>query len=201
MRSTLMQDRRKTLKQIATGIATVTAGSGIATARSDKGRGGGPNGRGMSERRGASAENGIVATADEAGLSTLLTAVNNADPAVAKTLTNDDQYTVFAPTNEAFGDFFGTVEQKTGLTKPDLLEDPDGLLTETLLYHVAEGRRYSQSVVNTSEIDTLLGESFSVNGTTLDGRADIQALDIEASNGVVHTIDAVLTTPTVDSLL
>jgi uncharacterized surface protein with fasciclin (FAS1) repeats len=36
----------------------------------------------------------------------LLTAVENADPVVADTLTNDQQYTVFAPTNDAFADFF-----------------------------------------------------------------------------------------------
>lgn len=181
-----MQDRRKTLKQIATGIATVTAGSGIATARSDKGK-----------RRGASADDGIVKIAKGAGLSTLIAAVEAADPAVLETLTNDDQYTVFAPTNDAFEDFFETV----GIDKSTLLTDPDSLLTETLLYHVTEGRRYSQSILNPAAVDTLLGKSFSVDNGELDGRASINKADIEASNGVVHTIDAVLTTPTVDEML
>jgi uncharacterized surface protein with fasciclin (FAS1) repeats len=41
----------------------------------------------------------------------------------------------------------------------------------------------------------------SVDGTTLDDRATIKTTDGEAKNGVIHAIDAVLTTPTVDSLL
>lgn len=182
--------RRSVLKGFGTGVAIVAAGTGTVAGR-------GP-GRG---RKGASAEKGIVATADELGFSTLLTAVNNADPVVAQTLTNDDQYTVFAPTNEAFENFFATVEEATGLTAGDLLEDPNNLLTNTLLFHVTGGRRYAASVVNAPEVQTLLGEPVSVDGTELDGRAEITATNVEASNGVIHAIDAVLTTPTVDSLL
>jgi uncharacterized surface protein with fasciclin (FAS1) repeats len=191
------------LKQIATGIATVTAGSAVAAARGGRGdRGMASEGRGASERRGASVDDGIVKTAEDLGFTKLITAVESADPAVLKTLTNDDQYTVFAPTNKAFSDFFNTVEQNknTNLTEADLLNDKNNLLTETLLYHVTDGRRYSQSVVNAPEIDTLLGESFSVDGQ-LDGRANIETADVEAANGVIHAIDAVLTTPAVDDLL
>ncbi|MFT4884393.1 MAG: putative surface protein with fasciclin (FAS1) repeats [Natronomonas sp.] len=188
-----MQDRRAVLKRIGVGIAAVSAGSGVAAGRGRSGNAG--------RRTGASAEDGIVATADELGFSTLLTAVENADPVVAETLTNDDQYTVFAPTNEAFTDFFETVEMETGLTASDLLEDPNGLLTDTLLFHVTEGRRYSESVVNAPEIETLLGESFSVDGTRLDDRANIITADVEAQNGVIHAIDAVLTPSAVDDLL
>lgn len=173
------------------GGAGTAAGQGLPEGASGEGR----------ARKGASAEKGIVATADELGFSTLLTAVENADPVVAETLTNDDQYTVFAPTNEAFEDFFTTVEAATGLRAADLLEDPDGLLTDTLLYHVTGGRRHAASVVNAPEVETLLGEPVSVDGTTLDGRATITTTNVETSNGVVHAIDAVVTTPTVDSLL
>jgi uncharacterized surface protein with fasciclin (FAS1) repeats len=183
--------RRDVLKGIGGTTALLTAGTGVSAAQ-DNGR---------RKRQGASAEKSIVATAEDLGFSTLLTAVGNADPAVAETLTNDDQYTVFAPTNDAFKNFFATVEKATGLTAADLLEDPDGLLTETLLYHVTEGRRYAASIVNPADVETLLGEPVSVDGRTLDGRAEIQATNVEASNGVIHAIDAVLTTPTVDSLL
>lgn len=175
------------MKGIGVGTAALVGGAGAASARPG--------------RRGASAEKGIVATAEELGFSTLLTAVNNADPVVAETLTNDDQYTVFAPTNAAFEDFFATVEQATGLTAADLLEDPNGLLTDTLLFHVAEGRRYAASVVNPASVDTLLGESISVDDGVLDGRANVQTPNVECSNGVVHAIDAVLTPAAVDDLL
>ncbi|WP_096389540.1 fasciclin domain-containing protein [Halopenitus persicus] len=202
-----MQDRRTVLKQIATGAAIITASSGGAAARGGgndrRGGASGENRRGANaaNRRGASVEKGIVATADELGFDTLIAAVKAADPVVLNTLTNDDQYTVFAPTEEAFEDFFATVEDATGLTATDLLDDPDNLLTDTLLFHVTGGRRYAASVVNAPQIDTLLGESFSVDGKTLDDRADITTANVEASNGVIHAIDAVLTTPTVDQVL
>lgn len=199
-----MRDRRTLLKQIATGTAIITASSGVVAGRGGRGRGRGPDTVPMpTDRRGASAEMGIVATAEdlELGFSTLLTAVENADPIVAETLTNNDQYTVFAPTNEAFENFFATVENATDLTAADLLKDHNNLLTNTLLFHVTEGRRYAASIVNAPRVETLLGEPVSVNGTVLDGRANIQETDVEASNGVIHAIDAVLTTPTVDQLL
>jgi uncharacterized surface protein with fasciclin (FAS1) repeats len=185
-------DRRTVLKTAGAGFA-LAAGTGTAAAR------GPPVGRGR--KQGASAEDTIVETADSLGFSTLLTAVGNADPAVAQTLTNDDQYTVFAPTNPAFADFFATVEAATGLTASDLLADPDGLLTQTLLFHVTSGRRYAKSITNPAPVQTLLGESIAVDGTTLDGRANIGTTDVEASNGVIHAIDAVLTPSAVDDLL
>lgn len=196
-------DRRSVLRGIGTGTALLFGGAGVAGASGrPEGVGGKPEDAGR-KRKGASAEDGIVATASDLGFSTLIAAVEAADPAVLSTLANDDQYTVFAPTNEAFEDFFATVESATGIDKRTLLTDPDGLLTETLLFHVAEGRRYETSVVNAPEVETLLGEPVSVDGTRLDGRAEIDTTNanVEASNGVVHPIDAVLTTPAVDQLL
>jgi uncharacterized surface protein with fasciclin (FAS1) repeats len=180
-------------------------GVGAASARG-KGRGAGGNGRGNGRgrngrRKGASADASIVEKADELGFSTLIAAVEAADPALLNTLANDDQHTVFAPANDAFADFFATVEDATGIDKSTLLTDPNGLLTDTLLFHVTEGRRYAASVVNPSEVETLLGEAVSVDGTTLDGRATIQTTNVEASNGVIHAIDAVLTPSAVDGLL
>jgi uncharacterized surface protein with fasciclin (FAS1) repeats len=177
------------LKKFGTGVAVVAGGTGTVAAR------------GRGKRDGASAEEGIVETAEELGFTTLLTAVENADPVVANTLTNDDQYTVFAPTNDAFGDFFETVEDATGLTAADLLEDPIKLLTDTLLFHVTEGRRYANSIVNAPEVETLLDEPVSVDGTTLDDRATIVTTDVECSHGLIHAIDAVLTPSAVDQLL
>ena len=133
-----MQDRRTVLKQIATGATVITAGSGVVTAR---GRGNG--------RRGASAEQSIVATAEELGFETLLIAVEAADPVVLETLANNDQYTVFAPTEEAFGDFFETVEAATGLTAADLLE---ALLTDERIDY--EDRYALASVLGTVDYDS-----------------------------------------------
>jgi uncharacterized surface protein with fasciclin (FAS1) repeats len=112
------------------------------------------------------------------------------------------QYTVFAPTNAAFEKvatelgFGGDVlALATFLVENDLLDD-------VLLYHVTDGRRFSNSVVNKNNskaIETLLGAYVSSTpmGMLVDvapstSNASIIAADISASNGVVHVIDNVL---------
>jgi len=75
------------------------------------------------------------------------------------------------------------------------------LVLNVLLYHVAEGRRASNSVVpkvKSKNIETLLGQSFSVNtsgmimGAGNEDPASIVMANISASNGIIHVIDAVL---------
>jgi len=109
-------------------------------------------------------------------------------------LNGTDQYTVFAPNNEAFEGLYGTLEID-GIT--DL---PAELVLDVLLYHVAEGRRAANSVVppvRDRTISTLLGSSFTVNSggviTDIAGQTvNIVAADISASNGIIHVIDTVL---------
>ncbi len=125
---------------------------------------------------------------------TLVAAVGCADPAVAAALTSGEQLTVFAPTDAAFG--------KLGLTADNVCQAvPQGVLTQILLYHVEDGRHFSNSVLPKSgqakTIDTLLGQSFKVsaNGTittTSGGSAGIVAANIAATNGVIHVINSVL---------
>lgn len=110
----------------------------------------------------------------------------------------NDQYTVFAPTNDAFIDLLGVL----GANELSDL-DPE-LVLNVLLYHVTEGRRASNSVVpknNPKEIETLLGVSFYVNsdlsidavGNSANIIAEPEPLfDISASNGIIHAIDAVI---------
>lgn len=124
---------------------------------------------------------------------TLLAAVSAADPAVLELLSNPEaELTVFAPTDEAFG----AVE---GLEA--IVADTE-LLTTILQYHVVASEVYSGDVV------TLLEEndgSFDVemaNGSTATisateegifiNQAQIILTDIDAANGVIHVIDAVI---------
>lgn len=112
------------------------------------------------------------------------------------------QFTVFAPTNAAFEKvatelgFGGDVlALATFLVENDLLDD-------VLLYHVTDGRRFSNSVVNKNNeksIETLLGAFVtSTPATTIvdvapsTSDAAIISADISASNGVVHVVDNVL---------
>lgn len=114
----------------------------------------------------------------------------------------DVQLTVFAPTNAAFEKvanelgFGGDVlALATFLVENDLLDD-------VLLYHVTDGRRWSNSVVNRNNpkmIETLLGADVTSTpaGMLVDvapstSNANIIGADISASNGVVHVIDNVL---------
>ena len=109
-------------------------------------------------------------------------------------LNGKDQYTVFAPTNEAFEglyEFLGIVE---------ITDLPAELVLDVLFYHVVEGRRASNSVVpprNPRTITTLLGATFSVDRdaviTDIAGQeVNIIAPNISASNGIIHVIDTVI---------
>jgi len=95
--------------------------------------------------------------------------------------------TVFAPTDDAFAALpEGTVEA--------LLEDIP-TLTNILLYHVVEGKVMAADVVELSEAETLLGENVSItveDGKVMINESQVIITDIEASNGVIHVIDAVL---------
>lgn len=97
-------------------------------------------------------------------------------------------YTVFAPTDAAFAALpAGTIDA--------LLADPNGLLTEILLYHVVGSVALSSSLADGQEIVTLNGATVTVT-INADGvfinDAQVILADIETDNGVVHVIDAVL---------
>ena len=78
---------------------------------------------------------------------------------------------------------------------------PDFVVT-TLLYHVVNGRRFSQSVLDARQLTTLMGDRLRPDGLTLNtscpGSADIVAaaagetFDIAAKNGVIHVVTEVL---------
>ena len=171
------QTRRTVLKTIG-GSAALAAGVGTVSARG--------RGRGRGKRQGASAEGTIVDVAVEADdFEVLVAAVGEAG--LVDALSGNKQLTVFAPTDKAFEE----LADDLGVEVTDLLELPN--LADILLYHVTNGRRYSQSVVNAPQLRMLNGGTVDVDGTDLNGeQADIVATDIEASNGVVHVIDGVL---------
>ena len=119
---------------------------------------------------------------------TLVAAVTAAG--LVETLTGDGPFTVFAPTDDAFAALpEGAVES--------LLEDI-AALTAILLYHVVAGDVRAADVVTLDSAVTVLGEAVSI---TVEGDsvrindANVVITDIEASNGVIHVIDAVLLPP------
>jgi uncharacterized surface protein with fasciclin (FAS1) repeats len=133
----------------------------------------------------------IVDIAVGAGdFNTLVAAVTAAG--LVETLQGEGPFTVFAPTDAAFAALpEGTVEA--------LLEDPAGALTDILLYHVVAGKVMSGDLSDGMTAETVQGSPITVGivdgVVTIDG-ATVVAADIEASNGVIHVIDAVILPPT-----
>jgi transforming growth factor-beta-induced protein len=133
----------------------------------------------------------VAASTD--GFSTLVAAVEAAG--LVETLSGEGPFTVFAPTDDAFAAALDAL----GLTADELLADTD-TLTAILTYHVVPGE------VPSSDVVTLDGQSVeTVNGASVDITVDgdtvmvndatVTAVDVEASNGVIHVIDTVLLPP------
>ncbi len=132
-----------------------------------------------------------VATA-AGNFETLLAAVEAAG--LSETVATGGPFTVFAPTDQAFAEALDAL----GLTAEELLADTE-TLTTILQYHIVEGEVPAATVIGLEEATTLLGEAVSISvadGTvTLNDSATVIAVDVEASNGIIHVIDAVLLPP------
>lgn len=129
----------------------------------------------------------IVDTAVENGsFKTLVAAVKAAG--LVDALKGEGPFTVFAPTDEAFGKLpKGTVES---LLKP---ENKDQLVA-ILTYHAVAGRVPASQVVGLTGATTLNGQRVDIStadGVKVDG-ANVVATDVECSNGIIHVIDSVI---------
>ena len=135
----------------------------------------------------------ILDVAIEAGdFTTLIAAID----AAGLTSTIDDAsatLTVFAPTDAAFALLGGAAIN-------DLLADPDAL-SDILLYHVVSGTALD-SAAATDAVGTTIemanGDRVGVsakNDSLFLNLSKVTATDIQADNGVIHVIDAVLMPP------
>ncbi|MEO0370924.1 MAG: fasciclin domain-containing protein [Pseudomonadota bacterium] len=129
----------------------------------------------------------IVDTAVAAGsFGTLVAAVQAAG--LVDTLKGEGPFTVFAPTDEAFAALpKGTVDS---LLQP---ENKDQLVS-ILTYHVVPGKVMSTDLSDGMTATTVQGSDVTIGtegGVTVNG-ANVVAADVEASNGVIHVIDAVI---------
>jgi len=130
----------------------------------------------------------IVDTAVNAGtFNTLVAAVTAAG--LGETLKGEGPFTVFAPTDDAFAALpEGTIEA--------LLADPEALAA-ILTYHVVAGKVMSTDLTEGMTAATVNGADITITlegGAKVNG-ANIVAADIEATNGVIHVIDAVILPP------
>lgn len=108
------------------------------------------------------------------------------------------QYTVFAPTDQAFLDLTGAASEQDAFNGVAALGLP--AVKQVLRYHVAPGRRAAAEVVAATRVNTLLRGSFltKASGTATLTDATGRTVGIAApnaaklSNGIVHAIDGVL---------
>lgn len=138
-------------------------------------------------------------TTGNADLSSFSSVLQGSD--MSQTLRTEGDYTVFAPSNDAFN----KVQKSTmeNWTNPENKEQ----LQKVLQYHVLEGKMTAADVLakikeanNKMEVTTLNGDVLSLtekngNITVTDSKgvtATVTSADMDASNGVVHIIDKVL---------
>lgn len=145
----------------------------------------------------------LAVNADSGQFSYLLAAATCEyfDGAVVDLLTGSDKYTLFAPTDEAFA----ALQTALGIAEPSpelTCTLPQETLFDVLAYHVTDGRRFSNSVFNRNAVkmvEMLNGQFVITNpDLTLNDIAGQSVgvvppfVNINASNGVIHVIDAVL---------
>ena len=131
-----------------------------------------------------------VAAANSPVLTTLAAAVSGGlNPAVNLVSTLDGgQFTVFAPTNDAFA--------KIDAATLDKLKTDSGLLTSILTYHVVPGQAGPDQVVGTHKTVNGAEVTVSGNGDNLTvNNANVVCGGIKTTNATVYLIDSVLLPP------
>ncbi len=137
--------------------------------------------------------------ANSADHTTLVAAVTAAG--LGETLSSPGPFTVFAPTNAAFGKLpAGTVET---LVKPE----NKATLTKILTYHVVAGKMSAADLLaaidtggGKATLTTVQGENLTATKTasgveltdSKGGKAMVTIADVNQSNGVIHVVDTVL---------
>lgn len=116
---------------------------------------------------------------------TLVTAIQEAG--LTDTLKGPGPFTVFAPTDEAFA--------RIPQANLDALLNNTTELTDVLMYHIARGELTSENLIGQDSLETMGGQNLTItaNGNVMVNNANVIEADIEATNGVVHVVDAVLT--------
>jgi uncharacterized surface protein with fasciclin (FAS1) repeats len=119
--------------------------------------------------------------------STLVTAIEATN--LQEPLSDAGALTLFAPTNSAFNALpAGTIDTL-------MTDGQREMLRNILLHHLVDGKTFATDAMTAGELTTLLGDRIAV---TVDGEtirvadAEVQARDLEASNGIIHIIDQVM---------
>jgi len=135
-------------------------------------------------------------------LTSLVAALTAADGDLVTVLQGDGPFTVLAPTNDAFTAFLSANGFNT-------LEDvPTDVLTQILLNHVimadvvandliTSGAGYTNTLATGPNNNAMSLYFNTSDGVTFNGVSTVTQADIEATNGTIHIVDAVIGIPTV----
>ena len=134
-------------------------------------------------------------------LSILVEALTVADGDLVTTLSGGN-FTVLAPTNDAFAAFLSA----NGFASLD--EVPTDVLSNILLNHVITGSVMSTDLASagsgytTTNATNMDGDNLSLyfstsSGVEFNGQSSVVSADVSASNGIVHVVDAVIGLPSV----
>lgn len=142
-------------------------------------------------------QNIVTLAQGNSNLSTLVAALVKF-PDLVTTLSGTGNFTVFAPTNEAFAGLLTAIGQSS-------LDDiPEDVLRDVLQYHVIASAAVKSTQLTAGPVATVGGESITVSitgGIKLNGTVNVVTADVEATNGIVHVIDAVLVPPSITPIV
>jgi len=133
-------------------------------------------------------QNIVEIAQDQANLTSLVTALTKF-PDLVSTLSGTGQFTVFAPTNDAFAALLETIGQTS------INDVPEPVLKSLLQYHVITSGAFLSTQLTAGNIVTANTETISVTttgGIKLNGSTNVVTADVLSTNGVVHIVDAVL---------
>ncbi len=135
----------------------------------------------------------IVALASANSNLTSLVAALGKFPDLVATLSGPGNFTVFAPSNQAFTNLL------TAIGQTNINNVPDDVLKSILQYHVVSTAALKSTQLTVGNVNTIANENIAVtlSPIKLNGAVNVTTPDVLASNGVVHVVDAVLVNPSI----
>jgi len=115
-------------------------------------------------------------------------------PDLVSTLSGDGSFTVFAPSNAAFQALLPAIGQTS------LNDIPEDVLKSIIQYHVIASAALKSTDLTTGNVNAVNGEAISINvasGVKINTSTNVTVADVEATNGIVHIVDAVLVNPSI----
>jgi len=115
-------------------------------------------------------------------------------PDLVSTLSGEGSFTVFAPSNAAFLALLPAIGQTS------LNDIPEDVLKSIIQYHVIASAALKSTDLTTGNVNAVNGEAISINvasGVKINTSTNVTVADVEATNGIVHIVDAVLVNPSI----